>query len=193
MNPSDSRRPAARPLAAAFVLSLLLCLPATTRAGGDDQLFQCLCEKTVAAVLCKDPTDFNYVGMRGPGTFVINGLYGTRHHQFDCSVRPDSATTGKLIVTSKAWLRLSRSEPYEIDTRTGQAVAEIRNSDCPSRRVVCTRKPTQSEREAAKEDAFWYRPIPEDLRQVDQLGGNDDGVEEEPPLPDSGVPGPNLE
>ena len=162
--PDHLREPKSLPaprLLLSLALVLLLALPATASAAGDDQNLS-LCKQILSRLLCKKQNDFSYMGKLGEGVYVISVFYATKPSEYLCAVMPD----GQVVVQDRTWRAMRRVVPYTMDSEGKCMTASFYSQECPAKAAikVCPAKGPQDAKEQIKE-TFWNRPVPKILEE----------------------------
>lgn len=90
-----------------------------------DQTIECLCKRLLAAVSCKEPADYNFVGEQA-GVLIFNSFYATGYEDFYC--RADDKN--RIVLGSPAWNAKRLSFGYSTDPQTRCLSAEVSRSFC---------------------------------------------------------------
>lgn len=155
-------------LALAFILSF----PPVVRADPDEELRICMCKQAMARMICKNPNYFQYIGKKGPSTFVFNVFYASKNSNFLCTVTEDF-----IHITSPVWLRAQQSVHYVMNPETKCATGQVFNPECGMpQEFKCCRKKTPEEALREKDDAFWEKNVPDNLPPPPGSGGASAGV-----------------
>jgi hypothetical protein len=97
-----------------------------------DEHLPCLCGKVLAAVLCKDPTDFNYRAQR-KGVYFFSSFYASNYEDFYVRVAKEQKM---MVITSTAWAKKVVSVSYEVDDKAKCLRATVAKSMCGSHNIV---------------------------------------------------------
>jgi len=153
-----SRRPAV--LACGLALCLLFALPAA--ASADDSVNVSLCKQILSRMLCKNISEFSYVGKPEKDVYIIGVFYASKPSEMLCAVLPD----GQVIIQDRTWRAMRRVFPYTTDSGGKCLSVKYSSPDCPVRKAirVCPPKTAQDAHERQQE-TFWNRPIPKILEE----------------------------
>gem|GEM_PF-3246810 len=106
-------------------LPIRLPAPATDEERFDlSSIMDCLCQKALAAVTCKDPDSYNFV-REVNSVYLFNSYYAANPTDFYCH-----ALEGRLVLSSEAWGSMRVNVPYTVDAKTRCASASVGRSLC---------------------------------------------------------------
>lgn len=95
-------------------------------------LTECLCQKALAGVTCKDPSDYSLI-RTVEAAYKYNSFYGSGPEDFYCQ-----ALNGRLILSSTAWGKIRISVPFETDDENHCVSATTGRMMCDTaRRITC--------------------------------------------------------
>ncbi|WP_419784989.1 hypothetical protein [Pseudodesulfovibrio sp.] len=146
-----------------FGLAALILLVRPAIASDYMDMDICLGKQIVARVLCKSPSEVDYVTRIKKNLYLFTVFYANRKVHFFVGVYGDM-----IRVQGKEYQKVTRSIPYHFDKVSKCAVVDYSVPDCPnSERIVCCSEKTIDEK---MDEKFWDRPIPdlleEDLRNA---------------------------
>lgn len=144
----------------------------------------CLGKQIIGRVLCKNPSEINYVTRVRDNIYLFSVFYAKNEAFFFVGVYND-----QIRVQGKDFQKVTRTIPYNFDKLAKCGVVDYVTSDCSTtERIVCCSQKTMEEQ---LDDKFWDRPIPElleeDLRNALQSDNateperKDEGMEAESP------------
>ena len=112
--------PFSRPavLACGLALCLLFALPAA--ASADDSVNVSLCKQILSRMLCKNISEFSYVGKPEKDVYIIGVFYASKPSEMLCAVLPD----GQVIIQDRTWRAMNYRNPATGDWLYG-SLAEL--------------------------------------------------------------------
>lgn len=143
-----------------FILTLalitLLAMPAKASEFMDMDI--CMGKQLIARLLCKDPSEVNYVTRVQDNVYLFSVFYAKTDARFFVGVYDDF-----VRIQGKDFKTTTRTIPYHFDSMAKCGVVDFTISDCPNtERIVCCSEKTVEEQ---LDEKFWDRPIPELLEE----------------------------
>ncbi|MBU1040932.1 MAG: hypothetical protein KKF77_07535 [Proteobacteria bacterium] len=158
----DTSRSLTRLLLSALVLVLCLLAAAPKAQAAGDEANLSLCKQVLSRMLCKNLSEFGYVGKAGDGVYIISVFYASKNSEYLCAAMPD----GQLILQDRTWHPTRRVISYTPDSDGKCLNATFSSPECPNRKPIkaCPPKTAKDEKEQVRE-TFWVRPIPQILEE----------------------------
>lgn len=116
---------------AALLLSVLLTA-SPVNAIDNEAVMRCLLREVLAALTCKTPDDFRFVGKRDE-VYVFNAHYAAKFTEFYCQVFDRD-----VVVTSKAWQGNMGSARINYESQPGCMTATVNSpwAECHVPKIV---------------------------------------------------------
>ncbi len=112
-----------KPAALAGVLALVF-VSNTAFAFNEELLISCALQEALAMITCKQPSEFNYMGIR-EGIYIYNAHYGSEYTEFYCQRYGNN-----VVISSRAWGAKRSAARLIIDYQSGCVVASVDKPQC---------------------------------------------------------------